>query len=665
MSKWIKKWSDDKNTYNEDELEPNDDIQILKKKMRKIQKKHHNPKNIPIFEDIYKPPQSSTIIEGMEGNDLENTTDSSSKNVDNEEIGKVIEDKIKDTVDIKKIGKNWSNTVHSISASDPIADLENKLSDSLDSLSSFGDIASLGDSFNNLDTNNFANTADNITDNFKIDTKGIKKVIEEITSSMKTLSMVFAGVFKQLAERVRQYKIYIQLYILKINKHIDVMLTNMANALTQNTATVKEIEIFKGQAQQFTTMMLVWYFVYNWYYIIFFLEKEDNVLFTFNADILKKANTYFYGAFGPACRVIEKFDKAILSFGVLKKWLPTPIIMILLFIVFFILVGNNFQSAIITTFFDSMRGQSSTSILSLLSVVIVVYYSLAWFFGSKINGNMEMTSIVSKQQSIFAICFFLVLFILALIVYVMWTVTVNIPLAMFFISSYLAIYTFFGVVFYEGFNAGSIITGITNSIGNVESDFTADGCTPKDVRIGTWVWFKGLFPRLINYLIEIVNFSAINMFEILIFLMLLGGIGLYRKEWASAIEGKVGMGSSEGGIMSANGIQNVFKQLFIWLVIINVLLLIILGIFLYKKFKTMRELTVSSGHVSQSAAADQTSRSLMASKNPNMQSSGTKLNSQALDRIKKVQESGAGEKGEEKGEEEGEEEGKEKGEEEG
>ena len=52
MSKWIKKWSDDKNTYNEDEIEPNDDIHILKKKMRKMRKKHDNPKNIPIF-DFY------------------------------------------------------------------------------------------------------------------------------------------------------------------------------------------------------------------------------------------------------------------------------------------------------------------------------------------------------------------------------------------------------------------------------------------------------------------------------------------------------------------------------------------------------------------------------------------------------------------------------------
>ena len=102
MSKWIKKWSDDKNTYNEDEIEPNDDIHILKKKMRKMRKKHDNPKNIPIFEDIYNPPQSSNIIEGMVGNDLENNTGDSDKNVDNEKIGKVIGDKIKDTVDLKK-----------------------------------------------------------------------------------------------------------------------------------------------------------------------------------------------------------------------------------------------------------------------------------------------------------------------------------------------------------------------------------------------------------------------------------------------------------------------------------------------------------------------------------------------------------------------------------
>ena len=54
---WIKKWSDDKNAENEDDYEPNTDIHKLKKKMRKLRKKHDNPKNIPIFENIYNQPK--------------------------------------------------------------------------------------------------------------------------------------------------------------------------------------------------------------------------------------------------------------------------------------------------------------------------------------------------------------------------------------------------------------------------------------------------------------------------------------------------------------------------------------------------------------------------------------------------------------------------------
>ena len=647
MSKWIKKWSDDKNTYNEDEIEPNDDIHILKKKMRKMRKKHDNPKNIPIFEDIYNPPQSSNIIEGMKGKDLENNKD---KNIDNKKIGTVIKDKLK----LGPIKERWTNVLQGKTYTDPIADLENKLSDSVDNLSSIGDLTALGDSIKDLgDIKGLKETGDNMKELFKIDLKEIQKVIEEVGTSAKTLSMVFANVFKQLAERVHQFKIYIQLFILKINKHIDTLLMNMSNALTQDTATKKEIDVFKGQAKQFTTMMLVWYFVYNWYYIIFFLEKEDNMLMTFNTNNLKKTNTYLYGAFGPACRVVEKFNQCILSFGWLKNnkyyKVPTAVIMILLFFVFFILVSSDFQTTIITTFFDSIRGKFSVSLLSMISVLIVVYYSGEWFFGSKFKlndngvlydtGNIEMTKMM-EDRDFWSILFFLVLLILAAIGYFLWTVAINVPLSMFFISSYLAIYTFFGIAFYEGIDAGSVITGITNSIDIIEPDFTPDGCTPKDVRMGTWVWFKGLFPRGMDFLIEIVNYSAVNMFEILIFLMLLGGIGLYKKEWESAIVGKVGMDTS-GGILSPNGIKNIFKQLFVWLVIINVLLLIILGIFLYQKFKTMRALKESTGSVGQTAATDQTMRSLMASKNPNMRSSDTKLNSHALDRIKKVRESRA------------------------
>ena len=668
MSKWNKNWSNEKNTRELKLAETettNGEIQVIKQKMRTIRKKRENPKNIPLFEDIYERPQPS-IIEGMQGNDLENTSNdegSGSKNTDNDlgeklmnlsnqtgkgtektakdandsEVGQSIREEVKETT--QKIGRRWTNAMNSKNFTDPIANLENNLSTSIDNLSNLQNLANLGNSLKDIDVVNadeFASTADNIKDTFKIDKKGIEKVMNEVTGSMKSLSIVFSGIFALLAQRVQQFKIYIQLFILRINRYIDETLTKIANALTQNTATEKEIEIFKDQAQKFTTMMLVWYFVYNWYYIIFFIEKEDGILYEFDTNKLKSYNTYLYGAFGPACRVLESFNWTILKLGILKKYIPTPIIMIIMFFVFYILVSNNFQSSILINLFNAMRGKFSTSILSLISIFIVTRYSIGWFFGSQTKGDIEMATMVSKQQTIFSICFFLVLFCVSLLCYTMWTITVNIPLAMFFISAYLSLYTFFGVIFYEGVNAGMIITGITNSIDIIEPDLTVDGCAPQDVRMGTWVWWKGLIPRFINFLKEIVNFASINMFEILIFLMLLGGIGLYKKEWSSAIEGKVGLGKNDGGLMSPNGLKNIFKQLFVWLVIINILLILILGKFLYDKYILMREMGQSSGKKAKSIEADQTTRSLLASNNPTMYSSGTKLNRRALDRMDKI-----------------------------
>ena len=89
MSKWNKNWSNKKNTRELKLAETettNGEIQVIKQKMRTIRKKRENPKNIPLFEDIYERPQPS-IIEGMQGNDLENTSNdegSGSKNTDND-----------------------------------------------------------------------------------------------------------------------------------------------------------------------------------------------------------------------------------------------------------------------------------------------------------------------------------------------------------------------------------------------------------------------------------------------------------------------------------------------------------------------------------------------------------------------------------------------------
>ena len=226
--------------------------------------------------------------------------------------------------------------------------------------------------------------------------------------------------------------------------------------------------------------------------------------------------------------------------------------------------------------------------------MIVFRYSIGWFFGSVENGDLQMHAMVAKQQSIFAICFFLVLFIVSFMCYMLWTIAVNIPLAMFFITSYLVIYSFFGVFFYEGLGSFSIMTGISNAIDQLEPDLRPDSCK---YNLHAPLFSKLWFEDMVSYLMEkgktAVNFLTLSMFEILILLMLVGGIGLYRKEWAASTVGKVSKGFMEPGSMGET-----FKQLFFWLIIINVLLIVLVCMFLHKKWNAFMNIRTSEVNVS-------------------------------------------------------------------
>ena len=549
--------------------------------------KMENPQNIPLFENVYEGMQNEN--ENENENEKEETPDQENQGnlLDNiletspEEMRKEIQESA------KNFGKKWQDAASDFETNNPIVALEAQLGDTLDNLGNFQDfdVSSLAQSFDTGNLTNAGTAAQNIADSFRIDKGGIEKTMNEITSSMKTLSIVFGNVFRLLGEKIRELKIRIQLIILYMDNYVKLIIRRMANALTQNSATQKEIDIFQQQTQKFITTMLVWYFVYNWYYIVFFLQEEDDIRYTFDGDKIKGYNTFLYGAFGPACRVVESFNWTILQGAKLKQYLPNAVIMLLLFFVFFTLVNSNFQGSLLNDFFNAMRGQYSFSILSLISTMIVFRYSIGWFFGSVENGDLQMHAMVAKQQSIFAICFFLVLFIVSFLCYMLWTVAVNIPLAMFFITTYLVVYSFFGVFFYEGLGSFSIMTGISNSIDQLEPDLRSDSCKYNlNAPLFSKLWFQDMATYFIEKAKTVVNFLTLSMFEILLLLMLLGGIGLYRKEWAASMAGKVSKGFMEPGSMGET-----FKQLFFWLIVINVLLIVLLIMFLHKKWKAMME----------------------------------------------------------------------------
>ena len=101
-----------------------------------------------------------------------------------------------------------------------------------------------------------------------LDLKGVSKTIGLMFSEMSQLIKYF---FSLLFSYLILLKKSIQLFIIQFNENLSIVLTKVANSLTQNTATESEITTFKEQTQKFLMLLMVWIFVYNWYYVAFYI----------------------------------------------------------------------------------------------------------------------------------------------------------------------------------------------------------------------------------------------------------------------------------------------------------------------------------------------------------------------------------------------------------
>ena len=611
MTRWNKKWK-----KNNNDVIQMDETLEMKNKIKKIRKKRENPKNIVEFENIYEPPQpSSNIVEGME-----------------DKKDGALED-VNETVD--NATNRFSSAFDPKNVKDPITGLENQLSGigtTLDDLQSFGaDFESMGQDFADAGADlasGAEGTAKVFKNIFDFDQKSIQAAVNDASSTVESVTNVIKFVINLFGQKLAALRLQIQLFLLKSNRYVKQTITRMANALTNNTATQKEIDTFQDQTQKFITLLLVWYFVYNWYYIIFFLEDSDNIRYTFKIGNLKAISTYLYGFFGPGLKPIEIFNGAVISCQNLKKYVNTSVIMILMFIIFYTLVHNNFQTSLLKDFFGALNGKPTPSILSLFNISIVLWYSFSWFFGKLSHGNFEASKLFvdAYPGGVWSIAFACVMFVLAFLGYFLWVMNVNIPMGMTLLSGYLVLYTFFGVFFYEGFNCFNIFTGISDSITPISPDITAEACKP-DPAFLSFDWFYYKIVQFVDFLKSLASFASASMFEIIILLTLLGGISVYRKEWTGASLSKIGVGA-----FSASNLSSVFKHLFAWLILINVILIIIMVIFMVKKYKMLTDLNIEGKN--DLSSNDQTLRSRMAGNNPSFKSDGPAVSMRAQNRIK-------------------------------
>lgn len=387
-----------------------------------------------------------------------------------------------------------------------------------------------------------------------LDLKGVSKTIGLMFSEMSQLIKYF---FSLLFSYLILLKKSIQLFIIQFNENLSIVLTKVANSLTQNTATESEITTFKEQTQKFLMLLMVWIFVYNWYYVAFYLKTRDNIRYTLNADYLYNYSNLLYGMFGPGCRVVEKFNSILIGTAErIQKYVYNNVIYILLFILFMVLVAANLQYVLLVDFINAWNHKFGTSIISAFAIVVAFYYALKYYFFES-----GMGSLLTFEYPWF---FGYPVFFVMLFFYAAWTIGVSIPLGILFVFAYLVLYSFFGVLFYQGTNTFNTFTGISENIAKLGPNLAwHDPCVNPPI-----FQFNKIHLYLYHYGTKIADWGTAYMFEIVMILLLLGGIGIYLKGFQSSIASKF-----SASAMSPSSLSQAFKYLFTWLILINVLII--------------------------------------------------------------------------------------------
>lgn len=477
--------------------------------------------------------------------------------------------------DQKSLQQNLDNKENTVLASsDDIGDkIEGELNQVLNGLSSMSMsnnfYKSLGSAMEVSSVTKDSNVYGKVNLNF-LDFKALSKTLGTM---LKEFGQLIEYFFSLMFSYLILIKSSIELFVLNFNKYLNTTLQKIANALTNNTATKTEISTFQQETSSFLMLIMVWIIVYNWFYVCFYLKDSDNVRYTFNCDDMFNYSSLLYGAFGPGCRAVEVFNWLLitLSKNIQKLITSNAIIYVGLFFLFLVLVAANLPTVLLIDFFNALRHKYGTSPISVFCIGVVVYYGMRYFFY-----NSGLIRLLWQFPWFFGIP----LFFIALFFYVMWVIAVNIPLAIVGIFSYLVIYSFIGILFYQGGNVFNTIAGISSDIAALGPDLAwSEICeNPPEFR------FRKIPFYIYHYGKWLLNWLVAYMSEILIILVLLGSTGLYLKRFKTSLEGKFSASAFSPGSM-----KQVFTYLFTWLIIINILIISVLITFMVQKYNKIKE----------------------------------------------------------------------------
>ena len=530
-----------------------------------------NPKNIPLFENLYEILPTDPFISKAEGMTSMNDQDPAQNSCDQDngwnEFGNTVEGDADITLDnLKKGASKISTKPLGLGISNMFAKPAKQRSI----------------------INNGLNAPDTEDDGTLVTPKDLsvtfRPVMKQIKGALKSVLRILKGLFERFFATIETALGNIQYFILYFNVIFDKLITNISEGLTSGQAGQMEIDTFKQQATQLVTLFFVWIFVYNWYYVIVFMEPEKR--FTFDPNWMSVI-PFLYDFLGPSCAVVEWLNYFIvtipsdISRWLIGKWeIFRKILFILFFFVFFILVAADFQSQMLLDFFSSLsiwkfyqsidwKSGGPTILLAIVAFIVGCTGFNVVFFKENAIRQFCMDLF---EGGVFGIAIGFIAFLVYMFIYMIYLGMVSIPVGYMLFSFYLVAYSFFGILVYEQFNVFDAITALSVYV-STANPVPGNMCDSTEYS----GWFGWIIHKIREYFNTTISFVLKNIFEILILLSLLGGISIYVANFKSVfIEKSV---SKSAGLYSGP-VKMAFNNLYTWLIIINVLLIVILVLFM-------------------------------------------------------------------------------------
>lgn len=538
-------------------------------------KKPENPKRIPLFEDLYDPymlddnNDGATLVDGS----LQEGMNLSTKEMDQREKQMLLTNE-KTKKDFKQMQLNAARNLNMAKDTD-IAALKKKNRDKIKALED--DLRKTENTIFNYTKDINAEPPEKKKTDFKAESKksteetkkNVTKSVNQLSYSSKLMFDKLKGTFHLGSEKFKNFIIECK-YIYRR------FVVNLSQALTQNHATKTEIDTFSSEIIKVTTVLLSWLILYNWYYVMFFLEPREQ--YKLNLTYYEKNHSFLYGILGPPLRAVETVDWVLLEvIPLIKKYITSKVlIFFIMALIFLHMVRNGFAEHVTNDFFNAVNNKFTPTLLCISVILFVLIYGGLWWWGVKnydVDPKDNNPESWWKKGTLNTIIWFILF-----CVYIIAIIMFGVPIGAVALCGFFFFYSFFAIIMYNGFNLSSTFSAVAENISNmseINKDESEDVCEDR-----TQSWFSYIY----RYLKRMVRYFYIYMFEIFMLYILIDGIHKYKTGYTIPFAEKATMKNinSLGGAVST-ALQNLYT----WLIIINVFLIILILVTMKIKYDNL------------------------------------------------------------------------------